>query len=76
MIDAVGTCSAPTAALQVALTARYVIAALAGWERDQEHGLLNSSSLPPFASQLVETSVAMLSQPWGDLGEGMDRQTG
>lgn len=76
MIEAVGTTSAPTAALQVALTVRYVIAALAGWERDQERGLLASSSLQPFAGQLIETSVAMLTQPWGDLDEDMGRQAG
>lgn len=51
------------ASLRVALMVRFVVAGLAGWERDQEVGLVAGDSLAPFAHGLVELAYGMLVNP-------------
>ncbi|ACQ78488.1 regulatory protein TetR [Beutenbergia cavernae DSM 12333] len=53
----------PAAGLQVALMVRFVIAALASWERDQEAGRVDAASLEEFAHGLVELGHEMLVHP-------------
>lgn len=61
----------PAAGLHVALMVRSVVGALASWERDQERGLIASSSLLPFADGLVEMGTTMLSQPSAGIADAM-----
>jgi AcrR family transcriptional regulator len=53
----------PPAELQVALMVRFVITALAAWERDQERGITSPCSLSDFAQSLVEIGELMLGRP-------------
>lgn len=55
--------SADQAEERVALTIRWVIAALSCWERDVESGLAAAESLPECAENLVVLSVALLEAP-------------
>lgn len=61
----------PAAGLHVALMVRSVIGALASWERDQEHGLINAASLGPFTDGLVEMGAVMLTRPSAGIAEAM-----
>ena len=51
------------AADRVALTVRWIISGLAGWERDAESGRVGPATLPGRARTLIDLGVALLEAP-------------